>query len=468
MSIAEAIEQRQIGPQPGPQTEFAITEADIAIYGGAAGGGKSFGLLLEPFYHYNNSQFGAVIFRRNTTQIRNQGGLWDEAIQLYSGVGADLKDSALEVIFESGMAVKFAHLEYERTIYDWHGSQIALLGFDELTQFTERQFFYMLSRNRSMSGVPGYVRATCNPDVDSWVRKFIDWWIGSDGFPITERSGVLRWFIRQEDEILWANSKEELEKQFGKDCYPKSVTFIPSKIYDNKIFMDRDPAYIANLNALPRVERLRLKEGNWNVRPTAGMYFQRHWFPIVDVIPAGWIECIRYWDRAATKPNENNKNPDWTAGLKMFKYPDGRFIVGDVRRLRDTPLKIETFVKTTAQHDGVRIKIGVEQDPGSAGVADKDNYVRLLAGYNVQVYKPSEDKITRALPVSAQAEQGNILLLRGPWNEDFLKETENFPPEAQNVIKKRDDESKGKDDQVDTLSGAFNALCGNPSILSVL
>ena len=442
-----------IAPQPGPQTDFLTTEADIAIYGGAAGGGKSFALLLEPLRHYENGKFGGVIFRRNTTQIRNEGGLWDEANSLYSPLGAQLKDSFLEVVFPSGMRIKFAHLEHENTIYSYQGAQIAYIGFDELTHFTEKQFFYMLSRNRSSSGVPGYVRATCNPDADSWVKKLIGWWINPDtGQAIKERAGKIRWFIRINEELIFADTKEELHEKYGygDDVKPKSLTFVPSSIYDNKILMENDPNYIANLHALSRVERLRLLGGDWNVRPSAGMYFQKTWFEVIDALPAGGV-AIRYWDRASTKPSPENPDPDSTAGCKLYKYPDGTYVIAHMERFQDSPLAVEKAVKSTATQDGYSVTVGIEQDPGSAGVADAANYVKLLAGFPIRVNKVTKDKITRALPVSAQVEQGNVKVLRGTWNDAFFTEAENFPPGT-----------GGHDDQIDALSGAFNELVKIP------
>lgn len=445
----------KIAPQPGPQTHFLQTAADIALYGGAAGGGKSFGLLLEPLRHYNNRLFGGVIFRRNTTQIRNQGGLWDQSSQLYPYLKAHPREAMLEWVFPKGMAMKFAHLEHDRSVFDWQGTEIPYIGFDELTHFTEKQFWYMMSRNRSTSGVPGYMRATLNPDADSWVRQFIDWWIGEDGFPIPERDGKLRWFIRIEDKMVWADSREELIAKHGPEQLPKSVTFIRSRLTDNQILMKKDPAYLANLRALNRVERARLLDGNWNIRPSAGNFFQRAWFPVVDTIPSNAVRSIRFWDLAATKPSEENRDPDWTRGLKMFKLADGRYLVADVRGLRDTPGKVEEFVKNTASHDGRNTFVGLEQDPGAAGVASIANYVKLLQGYPIKVTKPLRDKPTRASGVSAQAEFGNVLVLRAPWNEEFFRELENFPDGAH-------------DDQVDTLSGAFNALSEPASILDAV
>lgn len=447
----------KIQPQPGPQTDFLSTAADIGIYGGAAGGGKSWSLLVEPLRHVENKKFGGTIFRRTTVQIRNEGGLWDESLNIYMPLHAHPREHRLEWQFPSGMRMSFGHLEYEKTVYDWQGAQLPFMGFDELTHFTETQFWYMLSRNRSTSGVAGYVRATCNPDSDSWVREFIDWWIGPDGYPIKERGGKLRWFIRRDGLIHWGDSREELLEKFGRDELPKSVTFIPSLVHDNKILIKKDPAYLANLKALSRVDRLRLLGGNWDVRAAVGMYFQKEWFPIIDAIPAGWKRRVRYWDRAATKPNENNKDPDYTVGLLLYGYPNGTFVVGDIRRMRDTPLAVERYIRNTADFDGHSVEVIGEQDPGSAGVADAQAFIRLLSGYVVRIRKISKDKATRAKPVSAQSEAGNIRVLRAPWNDAFFQELENFTGE----------EGKGHDDQVDTLSGAFNEFAQTPSILDV-
>lgn len=382
--------------------------------------------------------------------------MWDESSSIYQLFGAKPREAQLEWNFPKKMRVKFSHLEYDSTVFDWQGSQIPMIGFDELTHFTEKQFFYMLSRNRSTSGVPGYIRATTNPDPDSWVRRFIDWWIGEDGYAIKERSGKLRWFIRINDSMIWADSREALLATYGDkpEIQPKSVTFISASIQDNKILMEKDPSYLGNLLAMNRVDRMRLLGGNWNVRESAGSLFNRDWFPKVDAIPAGWIRAMRYWDRAATKVSETNKDPDWTRGLLMLKYPDNRMLVADLRSLRDTPGRVEDLIKNVASHDGHGIMIMGEQDPGSAGVADAENFVRMLSGYMVDVRRNTKDKVTRAKPVSAQAENNNIFVLRAPWNEEFFTELENFPEGAH-------------DDCVDVLSGAFNELHGGLSLADV-
>ena len=173
-------------PQVGPQTDFMATAADVCIFGGAAGGGKSYGLLLSPLRYKNVPGFGCTIFRRNFNQIFAQGGLWDEAQKIYQGIrGAQPRMSRSMWVFKDKKdrvvsKVSFAHIEREEDLAKWQGSQICEIGFDELTHFSEKTFFYMLSRNRSTCGVTPFIRATCNPDADSWVAKFIEWWIDQD------------------------------------------------------------------------------------------------------------------------------------------------------------------------------------------------------------------------------------------------------------------------------------------------
>ena len=444
-----------IGPQIGPQTKFLKCRADICIYGGAAGAGKTFAVLLEPIFHLHVPHFGTVIFRRNSTMVRNQGGLWDTSMQIYSNphLGGVPKETTLEWDFPTPSTVKFAHLQYENDVLSWQGAQIPLIIFDELTHFTRAQFFYMMSRNRSTCGVKPYIRATTNPDADSWVREFIDWWIdGETGLAIPERSGKIRYFIQLNDEIIWGESKAALHEKYP-ECLPKSFTFISASIFDNQKLLAADPGYLANLHALPRVERERLLNGNWNIKPSAGLYFQKGYFEIVDAIPKT-IDRVRYWDRAATKKTETN-DPDFTVGIKIEKDINNILYITDMVRIQDSPLGVQTVIKNTAIRDTVQVRIGVEEDPGQAGVSEADHLTRLLQGYNVRRNKVQKDKVTRASPVSAQAEAGNIKILRGKWNDDFFRELENFP--------------EGKhDDIVDALSGAFLMINSNSYNLTAL
>jgi predicted phage terminase large subunit-like protein len=442
----------EIRPQP-TQNLFLQTTADIALYGGSAGSGKSWSLVVEPLRNYDNDKFGAVIFRRTYPEIKVLGGLWDESCGIYPRLGATPRETTLEWNFNKGMRVKFGHLQHEHSVYDYQGASLPFMGFDELTSFTEKQFFFLLSRNRSTCGVSPYVRATCNPDADSWVKNLLLWYIDDNGDPIPARSGKIRWFIRVDDVLQWADSKEALMEKYGADVMPKSFTFISANIYDNQVLLKKDPGYLANLKALSRVDRLRLLGGNWNVRATAGSLFRKEWFPVVDAIPAGYAQAIRYWDRAATIPSEVNRDPDYSVGVKLLRYPNNTYLISDVVRLRDTPLQVKRTVGNMASHDGYQCIVGIEKDPGQAGVVEADDYVRMLSGFDVRLNKVEKDKITRAKPLSAQVEAGNVKVLRGHWNQDFFNELENFG-----------EDSTGHDDQVDACSGAFQMLSQSGSM----
>lgn len=457
ISTLSASIKPSLKPQEGPQEAFLSSPADIVIYGGSAGGGKTYGLLLEPLRHITtNKEFTAVIFRKNAVNIKNPGGLWDESMKLYPSTRGIPTAHVSEWRWKKGGRMKMAHLQHEDTVLEWQGAQIPLILFDELTHFSMTQFFYMLSRNRSTCGVKPYTRATTNPDAESWVATFIEWWIDQEtGFPIPERSGVIRWFIRINDVIIWADTSEELIEEYStpeQEVIPKSVTFIPSKLEDNKELMRKDPGYKANLLAQSRVEKGRLLDGNWKIKPMAGMYFKRHEVQIVPAAPDGITHVVRKWDLAATEESEGS-NPDWTVGVKMGVTRSGKYVVLDVVRVRKRASEVRTIVKNVASQDGYTVKIHLSQDPGQAGKDQIQSYVTMLAGYKVTHGRETGDKVTRAEPFAAQWQHGNVEIVEAPWNEAYLSELENFPS------------LNTKDDQVDGSSGAFTHLAKNNLIV---
>lgn len=300
---------RILRPQPGPQERFLASSADIVVYGGAAGGGKTYGLLLSALRYKNVRGYNCTVFRKTYKQVFSPGGLWDETLDMYYGIrGAQSRISNGEWRFTDKRGyitsrVLFKHIGSDDELYDYQGSQICGLCFDELTHFTEHQFFYMLSRNRSVCGVKPFVRATCNPDADSWVATFIEWWIDQKtGYPIPERSGKIRWMIRRNNIIHWADSKSELVEQFNlvteEELHePKSVTFIASSVYDNKILLKQDPGYLANLKALALVEQERLLHGNWKIKPAAGLFFKRTQVKdMLPNVPQDVVKWVRAWE----------------------------------------------------------------------------------------------------------------------------------------------------------------------------
>jgi predicted phage terminase large subunit-like protein len=172
--------------------------------------------------------------------------------------------------------------------------------------------------------------------------------------------------------------------------------------------------------------------------------FKRHWFPIIDIVPAHGIRWVRAWDLAATeqKTKDTTTGPAYTAGVLLGRDYQGMFYVKHAVRIREGGLGVYNCIRNTAEQDGSHVEIDMPQDPGQAGKTQAAAMVSMLAGFKAFASPETGSKETRAEPLAAQAEAGNIKIVRGPWNEEFLSELETFPA------------SKYKD-QVDALSRAF-------------
>lgn len=457
-----------IRPQPGPQEAFLSSPATIVIYGGAVGGGKTYGLTLEAMRHSDIEGFNAIVFRRLSTQLTGGGSIWQETFKLYPMIGGVPREGAhLDWRFPSGATIQFAHLQYLKDTGSHLSKQYALILWDQLEQFEEAMFWALYGRNRSVCGVAPYIRAACNPDPDCFLYRdgngLIAWWIDEDGYAIEERSGVLRWFVRGSDDVLiWADSREELAEKVPEiakrtPAALTSLTFIAAKLEDNPILMEKDPGYEGKLANLPKVQRLRLRYGNWKIRATAGTMFRRDWYEIVPARPKKPLMRVRAWDLAATEPHQANPNPAYTAGVRYSRAQDGTFYVEDMVRFQKGPAGVEKAIVAAAERDGdidAATIQAVWRDPGGAGKHTADRFSRLLAHHQVHIETAKEDKVTYAEPVSSQCEQGNVKLVRGDWNEEYIAEHEAFPDAA-------------KKDQVDATSLA-HLVCTTDDITMLL
>lgn len=158
-----------------------------------------------------------------------------------------------------------------------------------------------------------------------------------------------------------------------------------------------------------------------------GAMFQEDWFEVVDAAPAGGTEWVRGWDLAATTVKESKSGrPAYTAGVKM-KAVNGIFYIGHSIRFRKSPNNVRLAVKNIASQDEDGVIVDLPQDPGQAGKAQVKDFVSLLAGYNVRYSTESGDKVLRAEPFSAQCEAGNVKLVRGDWNAEYIEDITFFP-----------------------------------------
>lgn len=173
--------------------------------------------------------------------------------------------------------------------------------------------------------------------------------------------------------------------------------------------------------------------------PPEGNIFKPDALKVMDAVPAMPIQWMRGWDLASTLTG------DWTAGAKIGKLPDGRYLIADMARFRRGPDERDAALVNTAGVDGHDVRISIPQDPGQAGKTQVMYLTRVLAGYMVTSSPESGDKVTRAEPFAAQVNVGNVLMLRAPWNQDLINEMRLFP-------------NGTNDDQIDALSRAFAGL----------
>lgn len=177
-----------------------------------------------------------------------------------------------------------------------------------------------------------------------------------------------------------------------------------------------------------------------NPQPREGGMFKRDWFEIVKARPDNATRFIRYWDKAGTEGGQGAR----TAGVLMC-YAKPFWYVCDVIAGRWSAYERENIIKQTAELDGKKVEIWIEQEPGSGGKESAEATIRNLAGYRVHAERPTGDKVTRAEPFAAQCEGRNVKLVRADWNYSYLDELTSFPTGATK-------------DKVDASSGAFNHL----------
>lgn len=241
------------------------------------------------------------------------------------------------------------------------------------------------------------------------------------------------------------------------DGNPAIIFEDPRTYAGELLFPERFPA--AAVAELKKAKGAYAWAGQYQQRPAPreGGLFKEAWLKIVGAVPAG-ADRVRKWDLAATE-EAPGKDPDWTVGLLMAKDIAGFYYVEHVVRFRGTSAEVEKAIGVTASQDQARyglVRIGLNQDPGQAGKSQVAYLIRQLAGYVVESERETGSKATRAAPLASQAEAGNVMLIQGDWNEDFIAELTTFPAGAH-------------DDQVDAASGAFEMLAtGNLDVWAKL
>lgn len=462
--MTEASEEQQytLSPQPGPQTEFLTSSADAIVYGGAAGGGKSWALLYEPLRYClmeGMGAFRAVIFRQTYKQIMDPGGLWEKAEEMYPLVGGKAHQTSMTWTFPNGSKVVFAYMQNENDKLKWQGAEVDYVGWDELTHFSASQVSYLWSRCRNpKTPIKTYMRYSTNPEAGSWVRDYIAPWVHKDYREIEKEragnegrrphiadSGEIMCVVRDGDgwNFYWP---EELDELGINKKLAKTLTFIKSTVADNKYLVPDgnldNSEYVANLHQLDIVERMRLLEGDWDV-DHGDCLFDLDNFSLVSDVEIPWDrlrDFVRYWDMAATdKDKDRYDKAAYTAGVLLGRdYLTGVVYILDVIRRKLDPVQLHALVYECAQNDrdwvrevrgssSADVRIFMEQEPGSSGNDSIIGYAKDLAGFPFEGDKVSGEKTVRAKPLATYSANGLIRVRKAPWNKDYLNEAESYP-----------------------------------------
>jgi len=266
-------------PNEGPQTEFLAASEREVLYGGSAGGGKSYGLLADPMRYFGNGNFNGLILRRTNDELREL--VWkSQEIYPKAYPGAKWQEKKSQWVFPSGAKLWMTYLERDEDVLRYQGQAFSYIAFDELTQHaTPFAWNYMRSRLRTTDPtLPIHMRATTNPGGPghSWVKKmFIDPAPANQKFPATD--------IDSGDVLVYP----EGHAKAGQTLFDRR--FIPASLKDNPYLMEGGQ-YEANLLSLPEMQRRQLLEGDWAVADGAAFSEFRNKIHVVDPfeIPDEW------------------------------------------------------------------------------------------------------------------------------------------------------------------------------------
>ena len=468
-------------PQEGPQTKFSQIKDDVyaVLYGGGAGGGKSYSLVLDPLKYIDCPKFKAIIVRKTMRQIDLE--LWPLAVDMYmpfliyhtgpnkgkfkGKARIGIKDH--KITFPSGATVIFSYLDDSSVVELYQGVAITAFYADELTHYSEYAINYVRTRLRSTGKYKAFFRASLNPDPNHFVLKYLDRYINEEGFAIKEYSGKMAYFVFDKGQIITSWDYNEL-KELYPDKNPQNYTFIPSSLSDNK-YLGQDYADALAANDTANYEMLL--RGNWKYKPPTNGFWTRDVLKVVDQEPVG-CTYFRCYDKASSKPaseggDSKQKDPDYTCSIMGAKDKEGNlYLLGSYTRdaeerqrarFREHAGQRDQLIEYQALKDGVDVIQYMPVDPGQAGKVEYQESAKRLQNLGF-VVKPdpnptNKSKKTRFMPFCSACFNGQVYFVKNTFDKDvwdyMLLELENFDG---------DKNSGYHDDLVDVISMAY-AVC---------
>lgn len=423
----------------------------------------------------HDPNYRAYCIRKNSSAIMSSGGLFWEAVKLYTQYDPKLKVKLKDqkVVFSSGAEVSFSHYENDTAAKKYQGIQISNIFYDEVTHAdNEEQLWWLWSRLRSDSDNTHSMWWSCNPDNDSWVLKYAMWYLYPEGHefagrPDPEKNGIVRYLLRINGDLVWGDTAQELKDKYGEDKEPISFQGLFGTIDDNPPLLKSNKLYKSNLEALPRLERERLLHGNWFARSEASGYWKRSWCGEIlkPYAQSEVLKSVRAYDLAGSVPSETNPDCDYSVGVRMDLLKNGNYVITDVVRWRSRYGEVERKILEVAESDGKKVDIVIPRDPGQAGLAAAQMLARTItgSGYYCRMKPTSKSKIERFRPFGSACENGLVEIVRN-CADDLWNKTYNDNTWFYNEMEAFDGGRRGHDDSVDAVSEAFEYLATSKKI----
>lgn len=504
----------------------AFMKVNFLFMGGSMFGGKSYLATVLSTLYARDPTSRIAVFRRTLEQMKKGGAIVDTFKQVYKQLGDECK---LEVSVNplvgkivsgsgagdrrgDGCKIDFIQMSSDKDMESIRGAAFNLAIIEEaIPDFTQEQIEFVLARLRNNSNeksthnLGSKLLVTGNPDPDSFMCTMIkDYYLDQDGYPIQDRMGDIRYFLKVNGEYIWGDTKDEVyDKACALGRYSDehvasskedrlatilSFSFVQLTIKDNPIGRKNNPSYMAQLEAMDEVKKARNLHGNWFIRPEGAGVFDRKWLVPIRLkdIPKGCVS-MRGIDKAHTIPSENNPNPDFTAiSPLILKDKDGFYyllgnylpqcsdevvkstdkkVIGRFRRLagaRDVLIvKQLKFDKDSAESYGYsEPRLVVPKDLG-AGTGDYNATLAIMLENGIKTVKDmtvsnvSGKKLLDFSQFTAACQNGLVFIVEESFDKDSLNyifsELEKFDGVTKSTQTR-------KDDFVDAISIGFNAI----------
>lgn len=476
-------------PQPGPQTDFILSDAEIRVFAGAMGTGKTNALLLDWLIR-GAAVDGAngLICRRYSADITIGGGLWDEAKKVFayghpSSEVVMREGSAMDAVWPStGAKLSFRHLK-ENSVTRKKGPGFTAVYVEEADECEMESILWLLQRMRSVSGIRPGLAVSTNPSPFHPLREWVDWYVLTldDGSPLPSgaapldprKSGVIRYTMAHSStgrRVFGATPEDVAELAEGRPEDAMSYTVITSKLEDNVILEAMDPRYRSKFAQMKPDERAKNLHADWNATPDlTGMVSWPRW-RLVDEPLAPLVRASRGWDSAYTKATQNNTasgGPDYTAsGLLRWDTLGNAYLCG-ASFCREDPPEMLSHQRNVATTDGRAVTQACYTDPAAGkGFAEtqRQNFrsSRRCGPVDfVPAGSKKGQKISNATPLAKALQQGRVYALVGDWMDEPYRDGGTAPGTIGELIRSQlnpfpDPDDKVKDDFVDAVARAFN------------